>query len=92
MKTDTEPVSFDTIRSSRGLIPLPAKEELADLLCWRCGEKTRTKVRARLGFLRGTAPCWLYGRLTHSEAGGWEYTPAQSYPDEIRAIREAIIR
>jgi len=57
----------------------------------------------RLGTLQRLRSCLTYGasriasygileRLVKEENGAWSYCAGQSYPDEIRTIREIIIK
>lgn len=71
-------------------------EALESLLCKRCQPQTRSAFRQRLR--NGLSQSFgIYGRVvfdSRDEKGqpAVEYVAGQSYPDEVRRVRELIIR
>lgn len=66
--------------------------QLVHIICHRCRVKTYTRVRSILTYGKGTIrPYGILDRLI-KEDGIWFYCAGQSYPDEIRTIRNLIIK
>jgi hypothetical protein len=68
-------------------------DSILKLIAYRCRTYTYTKLCARLKYSPSTVPVYgILERLTKTESGAWEYTAGQSYPDEIRTIRNIILK
>jgi|LakMenEpi03Aug12_release.lakeMendotaPanAssembly.Ray.scaffolds.fasta_scaffold114122_5 hypothetical protein len=58
----------------------------------RCREKTLRRLRSILTYSPSSIPVFgIFERLTKTESGEWEYCAGQSYPDEIRTLRDCIL-
>lgn len=61
-----------------------------------CREKTKQRIRSILTYGRFTIKKYgIFERLIRFESPSgsrWEYVAGQSYPDEIRTLRECIIK
>ena len=70
-------------------------EEIVSILGYRCRIRTINKLRSNLKYGRHLIPNYgILERLTKDEGGesyGWSYCAGQSYPDEIRTIRDIIL-
>jgi hypothetical protein len=68
-------------------------DSIVELLAYRCRVQTYTRLRSRLKYHPSSVPSYgILERLTKTESGAWEYTAGQSYPDEIRTIRNIILK
>jgi hypothetical protein len=66
-------------------------DQLVELLGSRVRSQNLAKLRRRLEQFPNLVPSYgILERLTKTE-GTWEYTAGQSYPDEIRTVREIIL-
>lgn len=67
-------------------------DELADLIGYRCRVKTCLRLRSILTYGRSTIS--QYGILERliKENGKWTYCAGQSYTDEIKTIRNIILK
>jgi hypothetical protein len=66
-------------------------DELVAIIGHRCHPKTRTRIRSILKYDSSRIPmAGILDRLT-KEPYGWQYFAGQSYPDEIRAVRQLIL-
>ena len=77
----------DTLEMSESQI-----EDLVRLVCKRCSVKTYTRVRSNLTYSLSHIPQHgILNRLTWDASKlEWNYCAGQSYPDEIRTVREII--
>jgi len=66
-------------------------EEIAALLTKRCSGRNTNIVRWALMSCPNMASFGIYGRVT-KDPEGWTYTAGQSMPDEIRVVRELLIK
>ena len=65
-------------------------DQIATLITYKCRVKTYQRVVSMLKYGTGTIP--NYGILERliKEGDNWAYCAGQSYPDEIRTIRNII--
>ena len=67
-------------------------DQITAILGFRCRQKTLIRLRSLLKYGKRLIPSYgLLERITF-ENGVWNYTAGQSYLDEIRTIRELIIK
>lgn len=71
-------------------IDVPQLDDLVALLTKHCQEKTKRRVRSILRFPSTMNNWYIYKRLIF-ENGSWSYIAGQSYPDEIRNLRNTIL-
>ena len=72
-------------------------EQLADIFCKRCRADKWRRFRSCLTYGLGRIEnCGIFDRVQCevSESGErvWHYVAGQSYPDEIRTVRELIVK
>jgi hypothetical protein len=68
-------------------------EALVKLVGHRCSVKTVSRLRSKLKYgLSSIKPCGIFSRLVREEGAGWTYYAGQSYPDEIRTLRQCILK
>lgn len=68
-------------------------DEIVSLICHKCRLDTYRKVRSILTYRASSIPSYgILERLTKNSAGSWSYCAGQSYLDEIRTIREIIVK
>lgn len=67
-------------------------DQLVNLLGHRCRVRTCQRIRSVLTYSPSMIP--VYGILNRliKEGDTWHYCAGQSYPDEIRTVREIIIK
>ena len=66
---------------------------IVELLGYRCRAQTYNRLRSRLKYSPSSVPTYgILERLTRDEAGRWEYCAGQSYTDEIRTVRNIILK
>jgi len=66
-------------------------DDIVGLVGHGCRTKTKNRLRSILTYGRSTIPAYgIFTRLV-KDADCWEYIAGQSYPDEIRALRECIL-
>lgn len=68
-------------------------EQILSIISKRCRLKTINRLRSLLTY--GTSTIAYYGifeRLTKEPDNTWFYCAGQSYPDEIRTLRELILK
>lgn len=67
-------------------------EEITTLITSKCRENTKKRIRAHIKHLKNLIP--EYGILNRiiKEDNSWSYCAGQSYPDEIRTVREIILK
>lgn len=67
-------------------------EQIVSLIGKSCRIKTINRLRSMLTYGVNAIPsCGILNRLT-KEKTGWFYCAGQSYPDEIRTVREIILK
>lgn len=67
-------------------------DQLIEIIGHRCRVKTCNRLRSILTYSPSLVPTYgILERLT-KENGGWSYCAGQSYPDEIRTLREIILK
>lgn len=65
---------------------------IMDIVGYRCRENTKRRLRSILTYGASTIPDYgIMGRLMFCD-GRWEYVAGQSYTDEIKTVRECIIK
>lgn len=66
-------------------------DQLVELLGHRCQVRTCQKIRSRLNYSPSSIPSYgILDRLMFDK-NSWSYCAGQSYPDEIRTIRNIIL-
>jgi hypothetical protein len=81
--------SFNNLKST---LTADDIESIISIVGYRCRAKTLTRLRSRLTYGPSRIPSYgILERLTKDENGNWEYCAGQSYPDEIRTVRECIL-
>jgi hypothetical protein len=66
-------------------------DELVAIIGHRCRPKTKTRIRSILKYDASKIPmAGILDRLS-KESHGWQYFAGQSYPDEIRVVRNIIL-
>lgn len=66
-------------------------EEITTILTQRCQARTVNAVRWALMGLPNGYNFGIFGRVVKDD-NGWSYCAGQSYPDEIRTVRELLIK
>jgi hypothetical protein len=67
-------------------------DQLVNILGYRCRVKTCIRLRSVLTYSKSRIRSYgILDRLI-KENGEWHYCAGQSYPDEIRTIREIILK
>lgn len=67
-------------------------DQIVEIVGHRCRVKTCNRLRSILTYSPSLVPTYgILERLT-KENGGWSYCAGQSYPDEIRTLREIILK
>ncbi len=66
-------------------------EEITELLTKRCKMRTVNAVRWALMGLPSGYNFGIFGRVVR-ESHGWSYCAGQSYTDEIRTVRELLVK
>lgn len=67
-------------------------DQIIEIIGHRCRIKTCNRLRSILTYSPSLVPTYgILERLT-KENGGWSYCAGQSYPDEIRTLREIILK
>lgn len=60
---------------------------------YKCSEKTKARIRSILTYGPSTIGNYgIFDRLVKYGENNWQYIAGQSYPDEIRTLRELIIK
>ena len=66
-------------------------EQIVTIVGKRCQVKTVNRLRSILTYSKSLIGNYgIYSRLIR-ENGNWSYVAGQSYPDEIRTLRECIL-
>lgn len=84
-----DPISFNVLKTKLTTNDI---EQILTIIGHRCREKTIKRLRSILTY--GTSTIEYFGifeRLTR-DSTGWEYCAGQSYNDEIRTLRELILK
>lgn len=81
---------IDVIRT-RGLTEQDI-DELMGIVGYRCRHKTLVRLRSILTYGSSTIPDYGIMRRLMFTRGRWEYVDGQSYTDEIKTVRECIIK
>lgn len=67
-------------------------DELMALIGNRCRHDTKTRLRSILTYGPSTIPDYGIMRRLVKYNGTWTYIAGQSYPDEIRTVRNIVIK
>lgn len=65
-------------------------EEITTLICKRCQPNTWDRVRSILTYSPSAIPTYSILERVYKGKHGWRYCAGQSYPDEIRTVRNII--
>jgi hypothetical protein len=67
-------------------------DEILAIVGKGCRDNTKKRLRSILTYGRSTIPSYgIFNRLC-KESHGWDYCAGQSYTDEIRTLRECILK
>lgn len=67
-------------------------DQIIAIIGYRCQVKTCNRLRSILTYSRSMIGHYgIYERLI-KENGKWRYIAGQSYPDEVRTLRECILK
>ena len=67
-------------------------DAIVSIVGYRCRIKTYNRLRSILKYSPSLIPNYgIFERLTKNDRGQWEYCAGQSYPDEIRTLRDCIL-
>ena len=67
-------------------------DQIIEIVGYRCRVKTCNRLRSILTYSPSLIQTYgILERLT-KENGGWSYCAGQSYPDEIKTLREIILK
>jgi hypothetical protein len=65
--------------------------QILEIVCEYCRSDTRNKIRRKLENFATLIPYYgILDRLIKNENEQWKYIAGQSYPDEIRTIRNLL--
>lgn len=67
-------------------------DKLVCLIGYRCRIKTLNRIRSVLTYPRGLQSYGIFDRVIKRPDGKWEYVAGQSYDDEIKTVRELIVK
>lgn len=68
-------------------------EQILAIIGYRCRLKTFNRLKSILTYGRSTIPEYgIFNRLIKDKYNHWEYVAGQSYADEIRTLREYILK
>lgn len=66
-------------------------DQIVAIVCHRCRIKTTNRIRSILTYHPSSIPNYgIFDRLL-KEGNTWSYCAGQSYPDEIRTLRDCIL-
>lgn len=66
--------------------------QIVSIICYRCRIPTTNRIRSLLTYMKTSIPPHgIFGRII-KENDNWSYCAGQSYPDEIRLIRELLLK
>jgi len=67
-------------------------DQILSIIGHRCRVKTVNRLRSILTYSPSMIGSYgIYSRLIKEDGGQWHYCAGQSYPDEIRTIRNCIL-
>lgn len=67
-------------------------DQILGIVGHRCRVKTVNRLRSILTYSPSLIPSYgIFDRLMKDTNGEWSYCAGQSYPDEIRTLRECIL-
>lgn len=67
-------------------------DQIVAIVTHRCRAKTTNRVRSILTYSPSLIPSYgILSRLLKDSKNNWEYVAGQSYPDEIRTIRDILL-
>jgi hypothetical protein len=68
-------------------------DQIVSIITHRCRIETTNRVRSILTYSPSLIPSYgIFERLIKEDDGKWHYCAGQSYPDEIRTLRELVIK
>jgi hypothetical protein len=68
-------------------------DQIVSIITHRCRIKTTDRVRSILTYSPSLIPSYgIFERLMKEDDGKWHYCAGQSYTDEIRTLRELVIK
>lgn len=68
-------------------------DELVSIIGKGCRQATKTRLRTILTYSPSSIGNYgIFGRLEKYADGSWHYCAGQSYPDEIRTLKELILK
>jgi len=65
-------------------------DDIVALLCKRCRVPTKIRIRSILTYHPSAIPTFGILSRVYKDKNGWQYCAGQSYPDEIRTVRNII--
>jgi hypothetical protein len=79
---------------AKGCVGLTSQdiEDILRVIGKRCSTQTKHRLEEKLQDLPSLYSVNRFSRLAVNAAGRWEFTAVQSYPHEIRYLREEILR
>ena len=66
-------------------------DQIIAIVGYRCRIKTINRLRSILTYSSSLGDFGIFGRLIKEEDEKWRYIAGQSYPDEIKTVRECIL-
>lgn len=73
-----------------------SEQDIASILSivgYRCRIKTCKRLYSIIKYGANSIPSYgIFERLTKNDSGQWDYCAGQSYPDEIKTMRECILK
>lgn len=66
-------------------------DQLVKIITYKCSVKTTNRVRSILTYSPSLVPSYGILERLIKEDGRWSYCAGQSYPDEIRTVRNIIL-
>lgn len=68
-------------------------DSIIETIGYRCWVNTLNRLRGNLTYSASQIPSYgIMDRLYKTDKGDWHYCAGQSYPDEIRTVREIILK
>ena len=84
---------IEDIKNPEGILELTESdiEQILAIICKQCRARTWSRCRSNLTYSLSHVPIFgILSRLTKDYKGDWSYCAGQSYPDEIRTVRNII--
>jgi hypothetical protein len=67
-------------------------EQILSIVAYRTRIKTHNRLRSVLTYGKGAIPHYVIFERLIKDGDSWQYFAGQSYTDEIRTIREIILK